>query len=154
MSGQSAPGNTALRDDAVTEDFVAVLAEIAECEAEFCTRFYEVFFEQRPDARPLFGAHSLPEQEEMMRETLRSLHAWGEGAAWLGDNLVALGRSHWEYGVTSDMYDDFVATMLSCAREMLGDAFDAARSAALHAALDGIVQPMRSAGESRGEHGL
>ena len=85
----------------------SVLEKIAEQEEPFTERFYEIFFELRPDSLPLFGVHSISEREEMMRETLRSLYAWSEAETWLGDYLDALGRSHAKYGVTSDMYDSY-----------------------------------------------
>lgn len=77
-------------------------------EARITERFYEIFFERRPDTLELFGAHSIAEREEMMHETLHSLYALYERQLWLEDNLVALGKSHWEYGVTEDMYTSFI----------------------------------------------
>ena len=47
----------------------SVLEKIAEQEEPFTERFYEIFFELRPDSLPLFGVHSISEREEMMRET-------------------------------------------------------------------------------------
>lgn len=100
------------------------LGAYAAHEARITERFYELFFDRRPDTLELFGAHSIGEREEMMRETLHSLHALHEGHVWLKDNLVALGQSHWEYGVTEDMYTSFVECLIDCGREILGDEVD------------------------------
>ena len=148
MSQPSSPAVEQPLDGALSDSISEVLADIAECETKFGERFYEIFFKLRPDARPLFGVHSIPEQEEMTRETLRSLHAWSEGEPWLRDNLLALGRSHWEYGVTADMYDSFVDAMLACARATLAGSFDATRVDALREALVGVTRPMREGGDA------
>ena len=124
-----------------------ILDLLAENEARIADRFYDLFFEGRPDARPLFGAHAIAEQEEMMRETLRSIHAWMDDESWLRANLRALGQSHWEYGVTSDMYPSFVETMVICCREVLGDRLDDSQSRILRSALESMIELMRSAGD-------
>ena len=126
----------------------SILEQIAEQEARLAERFYEIFFERRPDALPLFGVHAISEREEMIRETLRSLFAWGEGETWLDSNLDALGRSHWEYGVTSDMYESFIEAMLSCCQELLGDSLDQERTQEFRVALTAVCTRMQSAGEA------
>jgi hemoglobin-like flavoprotein len=117
-------------------------------EARITERFYEIFFERRPDTLELFGAHSIAEREEMMRETLRALLALCEGESWLEENLAALGRSHWEYGVTTDMYDCLVDALIDCSREMLGERLDEEAESSLRLALCEIARLMSSAGES------
>ena len=117
-------------------------------EAQITERFYEIFFERRPDTLELFGAHSIAEREEMMRETLRSLHAIYDRQDWLEDNLTALGKSHWEYGVTEDMYPVFIDSMIDCGREILGEQLDEAATVSLRASLAQISQRMSAAGET------
>jgi hemoglobin-like flavoprotein len=124
-----------------------ILERIAEHETQFTERFYEIFFERRPDTLPLFGLHAISEREEMMSETLRSLFAWTEAESWLAGNLDALGRSHWEYGVTPDMYDSYVDAMLGCVEETLGDFMNAERTHDLRAALQAVCSRMRIAGD-------
>ena len=128
------------------------LQEIAPHEKRFTERFYEIFFERRPDTLALFGAHSIAEREEMMRETLRALLALCEGESWIEENLAALGRSHWEYGVTTDMYDCLVDALLDCSREMLGERLDEEAESSLRLALSEIARLMSSAGESAARH--
>jgi hemoglobin-like flavoprotein len=123
------------------------LERFAAHEAEITVRFYEIFFERRPDTLELFGTHSIAEREEMMRETLHSLHALYEGQDWLEGNLAALGKSHWEYGVTQDMYPSFVDSLIDCGQEILGDEFDAAAVVSLRAAISQIAERMSIAGE-------
>lgn len=144
--------STAAASEAATigDELAPVLEAISENEALFSERFYEIFFAIRPDARALFGAYPIAEQEEMMRETLRSLHAWLEAEPWLDLNLVALGRSHAEYGVTSDMYAPFVDAMLECSREQFGERLGERGENALRSALVEIAHAMRDAGEAGG----
>lgn len=123
------------------------LEMFARQEAPITERFYEIFFERRPDTRELFGAHSIGEREEMMRETLHSLHAFYEGQEWLEGNLVALGKSHCEYGVTQDMYSSFVDSLIDCGQQVLGDEFDEAAVVSFRAAMTVIAQRMSAAGE-------
>ncbi len=52
-------------------------------EARLPQRFYEVFFERRPDVLPLFGVHSPAEREDMILETPRSVLAFLERESWL-----------------------------------------------------------------------
>lgn len=120
-----------------------VLDTLAARESKICEALYPAFFARRPDAVPLFGVHALAEREEMLRETLRSLLALAEGEAFLAGNLAALGRSHSEYGVTADMYPDFVDVFVEVAGADLG----AEPQARLRAALDEITQAMRRAGD-------
>ncbi len=128
-------------------DMERLLLEIAEQEEAFCERFYEIFFEQRPDVVPLFGVHAIAEREEMMRETLKSLFAWQTHEPWLAENLRAFGRSHREYGVTADMYPSFVDAMLECADDVLGASFDSESGRCLLLALGEITNAMREAGD-------
>ena len=129
-----------------------ILEALAEREAKICEALYPVFFARRPDVVPLFGVHALAEREEMVRETFRSLLALAEGegavegdagGGHLAANLAALGRSHWEYGVTGEMYPDFVEAFVDVAA---GD-LDAPGRGVLARALGRITQAMRRAGD-------
>ena len=98
---------------------------------------------RRPDAHPLFGVHALADREEMNRETLRSLLGLAEGSPHLAANLAALGRSHFEYGVTGDMYADFVDAFVDVAAPGLAEA----ERQALRRGLASITEAMRTAGD-------
>lgn len=124
-------------------DLVEALEALAEDEKSLTEALYPLFFERRPDALPLFGVHALAEREEMVRETLRSLFALAEGEPWLEGNLEALGRSHSEYGVESDMYADFVRAFIDVAPARLGPR----HREALESGLRNITDTMRRAGE-------
>lgn len=133
----------------------AVLLEVLEAlvaqEGKIAEAIYPLFFDRRPDARPLFGVHALAEREEMIRETLRSLLALADGERWLEGNLEALGRSHFEYGVTGDMYGDFVDAFV----EIAGPGLDEAKREVLRCGLTGVADSMRRAGdEAAREHTL
>jgi len=125
------------------------LEALVPAEARFAERFYEIFFARRPDTRPLFGVHAIAEREEMIRETFKSILAISAGEPWLEENLVALGRSHAEYGVEADMYPPFVEAFVACALEIAGSGLDAEAEVALRRAVDRITHAMRDAGELR-----
>jgi hemoglobin-like flavoprotein len=125
-------------------ELLEVLETLSDREGKITESIYPLFFERRPDVRPLFGVHALAEREEMIRETLRSLLALAEGGGHLAANLEALGRSHFEYGVTGDMYDDFVDTFVEVAAPGLVDA----EREVLRRGLDAITHAMRRAGDA------
>ena len=125
-------------------ELLEVLATLAAQAGKITEAIYPLFFDRRPDARPLFGVHALAEREEMIRETLRSLLALAEGESWLAGNLEALGRSHFEYGVTGDMYRDFVDAFVEGAASGL----DESRREALRRGLSRITDSMRRAGDA------
>ncbi len=124
------------------------LGKLAEVEARVSERLYEIYFARRPDVQPLFGAYAIAEREEMVRETLRCLLATATREAWLPGNLEALGRSHAEYGVTSDMYAPFVESLIECARESVVESLSGDEEAALRSGLEHVTRQMRQAGES------
>lgn len=123
------------------------LEALASHDARFTERFYEIFFERRPDTLVLFGTHSIAEREEMMAETFRSLVALQGGESWLEGNLTALGHSHAEYGVTPDMYRSFVEVWIECTREILGETIEEAGVAALRDAVAEVARQMSDAGQ-------
>lgn len=125
-------------------ELVDVLETLSDREGKITESIYPLLFERRPDVRPLFGVHALAEREEMIRETLRSLLALAEGGGHLAANLEALGRSHFEYGVTGDMYGDFVDTFVEVAAPGLVDA----EREVLRRGLDAITDAMRRAGDA------
>jgi hypothetical protein len=122
---------------------IEVLETLAAQEDKIAEAFYPVFFERRPDAIALFGEYALAEREEMIRETLHSLLGLAEGERWLASNLDALGRSHFEYGVTGDMYADFVDAFVVVAAPGLTEA----GRAILRRGLAQITRSMRRAGD-------
>jgi hemoglobin-like flavoprotein len=127
------------------DSLLRALEKIAAEEARFTECFYETFFGRRPDTLPLFGVHSIPEREEMMRETLHSLHALVQGESWLAGNLEALGKSHEEYGVTADMYDSYCDSLIDCARQTLAEPLSDIEAAALRLAIVEIARQMSEA---------
>jgi len=116
-------------------------------EAEIVEHFYPLFFERHPEVCELFGEHSVNEREEMVREALVSVLAHVEGEPWLDENLVAMGRSHAEYGVEGRSYPDFVATMLDTLDHVAAPGWDAAARIAWERALGHITGVMRRAGD-------
>lgn len=131
-------------------DALAAIAEaIAGDEDRFVERLYERFFTRAPEARALFGEHSLSEQNEMVAETFRSIVAWADREEWLETNLVALGESHLEYGVEANMYPPFVEAFLETTARFLDDSVSAQTLERLRAGLEAVATGMSEAGEAR-----
>ena len=164
-SGQAAaPSGAAVTPDggAVTPDGAAVappddaglltvsLEALAGREGEVVERFYALFFSRHPEVRALFGEHSISEREEMISETLVSVMAHADAEPWLDDNLVAMGRSHAEYGVEGHSYPDFVASMLDTLDGLDLDGWGPDTRAAWERALARITGVMRRAGDEVG----
>lgn len=106
-------------------DALEAIAESIAAEGDrFVDALYDCFFARCPDARPLFGEHSLSEQGEMVSETFRAIVAWLDDEPWLDANLIAFGESHLEYGVEDEMYplfvDAFVETIRAHSNEAEG----------------------------------
>jgi hemoglobin-like flavoprotein len=82
--------------------------------------FYEELFRRYPEARSLFGRHSMEAQEQMLAEALVAAVANLEDAAWLQTNLGELGSKHAEYGVTEEMYGWVGEALLATFAEAAG----------------------------------
>ncbi len=127
---------------------IASLEALHGREEEIVDRFYALFFARHPELRPLFGEHAVSEREEMVRETLTSVLAHAEAEPWLDENLVAMGRSHAEYGVEGGSYPDFVAAMLDTLAVVAAGDWTPEIRAAWARALDRITGVMRRAGDA------
>ena len=78
----------------------------------------------------------------MLRETIRSLVALTEEEPWLDGNLMALGRSHAEYGVEAEMYESFARVFLDCANERADGPLDDDAAQALAAGIREVSRRM------------
>ncbi|HZR80500.1 MAG TPA: globin domain-containing protein [Candidatus Binatia bacterium] len=83
-------------------------------------RFYDILFERYPQAKALFRRNSRAEQEKMLAEALAAVLDHLDDASWLGATLVALGRKHVDYGVTTEMYGWVGASLLATLAEVAG----------------------------------
>jgi hemoglobin-like flavoprotein len=116
---------------------------VIDMEPELTRHFYDTLFERHPEARSLFGRTDPTNQQRMLQEALIAVLDHLDDAAWLGENLAALGRRHDEYGVTPEMYawvgDALLTTLADIAGDIWnddlqvawGDAFEAIRDAML-----------------------
>jgi hemoglobin-like flavoprotein len=103
-------------------------------------------FAGHPEIEGLFGRESISEREEMVRETLASALAHVDAEPWLLGNLEAMGASHEEYGVRSEMYERWAESMLVALAHVLTD-WDAAAERVWRCVLLAICAPMREAGK-------
>lgn len=104
--------------------------------------FYEELFHRHPEARSMFGRHSLEAQEQMLAEALVAAVANLEDAAWLQSNLGELGSKHAEYGVTEEMYGWVGDALLATFAEAAGDDWTPALERAWSDAYQAIAQLM------------
>ena len=136
------------------DPLLASLERLSGREPELVQQFYALFFQGHPEVRRLFGAHSLLEQEEMVRETLVSIVAYAENEPWLQANLEAMGKSHAEYGVEDPMYDWMVECMLEALGGILGEECRDEYDPAWRRALDHRTGVMRAAGAPASKPGV
>jgi hemoglobin-like flavoprotein len=92
-------------------------ALIVERAPDMTARFYDVLFARYPSARPLFShaPAARAKQADMLQRALVAVLEHLEDAAWLGEQLAALGAKHVGYGVRPEMYawvgDALLATL-------------------------------------------
>jgi hemoglobin-like flavoprotein len=83
-------------------------------------RFYQVLFERYPSSRAMFSATSSRRQEEMLTAALVAVIEHLEDAAWLKQQLGALGAKHIEYGVQDHMYPWVGECLVATLKEVAG----------------------------------
>lgn len=123
--------------DALRSSFELVIAR----SPQMTGRFYEVLFQQHPEARPLFAA-SLDAQQEMLTRTLALVIERVEDGVWLEETLRALGAKHVDYGVTAEMYPWVKRALLTTLAEVAAEEWTTRVEAAWSDALDAISRMM------------
>ena len=83
-------------------------------------RIYHEFFTRYPEAKELFCKYSEPGKRQMVRETFMYAIDHLEGAPWVASNLLSLGRKHYAYEVTDEMYAWFTESILRVFAEISG----------------------------------
>jgi len=81
---------------------------------QFVDRFYKVLFTRFPDTRELFPKDITTQK----RKLLTTLDNAINGIEYIDDireEMLALGQHHKELGITSEMYDAFIITILDAA---------------------------------------
>ena len=95
---------------------------VIEIEPDLTGKFYATLFEQRPEARALFGADTR-KQSDMLAGALIAVVDHLEDGEWLTDTLGGLGAKHPGYGVTPDMYEWVGTALLTTLAAAAGDAW-------------------------------
>jgi hemoglobin-like flavoprotein len=96
-------------------------ALVLERKPDLTDRFYEILFEQHPEAKPLFGRNSARAQSDMLATALVAVVDHLEDATWLTETLGALGTRHQGYGVTAEMYGWVGGALLTTLAEVGGE---------------------------------
>lgn len=92
---------------------------VIERQPQLTTRFYEILFDRYPQVRPLFGKNGSG-QAEMLQRALVAVVEHVEDASWLEQTLGAMGKKHVDYGVTPEMYEWVVNSLLAAMAEAAG----------------------------------
>jgi hemoglobin-like flavoprotein len=117
---------------------------LAEDEPTLIRRVYEDLFEHHPQTAALFGEHSRAARGEMVREVLMFAIELAEGASWVEENLESLGFKHEVNGVTLEMYDWFIDSLLRVLAELSGSQWSAALEDSWRTALKRVSDLMCS----------
>jgi hemoglobin-like flavoprotein len=107
-------------------------------------RFYQHLFADFPQAKPLFRATRIEDQEKMLGEAIAAVLDHLEDAPWLTSHLGALGARHVDYGVTDEMYGWVGASLLKTFAQVSGKDWSPNVEAAWGAAYGAIVQLMQA----------
>jgi hemoglobin-like flavoprotein len=114
-----------------------------ERQPQLVRRLYEILFERFPQAFPLFGRHSIAQQEDLVARALVAVLDNLEDPAWLSENLKALGARHRDYGITDEMYGWVGASLLATLAEIAGADWTPELATAWTDAYGAISQMMR-----------
>lgn len=93
---------------------------VASRQARITPRFYEILFERYPQAQALFGRNSRDAQAQMLQDAIVAVVDHVDDADWLASTLHAMGRKHYEYGVTREMYPWVGESLLATLAEIAG----------------------------------
>jgi hemoglobin-like flavoprotein len=111
---------------------------------DLTSRFYDVLFERYPEAAALFTRKARRTQEEMLARALTAVIDHLEDAAWLEEQLAALGAKHVTYGVRPEMYDWVGEALLTTLAAAAGASWSPELEAQWTEAYGAIVALMRS----------
>ncbi len=121
---------------------LASLSVVVTCEPKALHYFYELLFERHPQARGLFHGQELEAQQQLLFEALSWTIEHIDDPAALERVLVPLGRKHFAYGVTPDMYDWVGEALIDTIAHVSGTAWTEDIAALWRAAYSRMVDAM------------
>ena len=115
------------------------LEKILQADDEFGDLFYEVFFEQHPDARGYFQGTNMKAQGLMLSMSLRLIGDFHKrGFSAIEHYLQMLGTRHADHSVPRDMYPKWRDSLLATLERFHDGNWDDALSDEWRAAIDAI----------------
>eukprot|EP00123_Amoebidium_parasiticum_P004193 comp15475_c0_seq1/m.12461 comp15475_c0_seq1/g.12461 ORF comp15475_c0_seq1/g.12461 comp15475_c0_seq1/m.12461 type:complete len:398 (-) comp15475_c0_seq1:32-1225(-) len=120
----------------------------AQSHKDFMEKFYVRFFEQCPDAKPLFK-NSLTTQGQVLHGAMAHLIKAMDKPEKLDSQVKKLGKMHAQMNVTPTMFYEFNNAMLWTLKETLGSEFDADLEGIWRLALTLLVRGMISRLDNR-----
>src|SRR5262245_15505062 len=96
---------------------------VVERQPAITPRFYEIMFSRYPQVQPLFGRNSRENQAKMLQEAIVAVVDHVDDASWLASTLRGMGKTHVDYGVTTEMYGFVGESLLATLAEIAGEAW-------------------------------
>lgn len=115
---------------------------IADCADEVLGRFYEVFLARSPTIKEYFEGVDLEAQTVMLSMVLIAVKEYPILTRPAKNYLRLLGLKHRARGIPRELYDDFVASMLTVVGDFHADDWHTDLANQWHAALDKAVALM------------
>jgi hemoglobin-like flavoprotein len=117
----------------------ASLEKILESDHQFGELFYDVFFEQSPDAKQYFQGTNMKGQALMLSISLRLMGDYHKrGFSAIEHYLQMLGTRHADRKVPREMYPKWRDSLLATLEKFHGNDWDAALAEEWRAAIDAI----------------
>lgn len=124
-------------------DLEGSLEKILASDHEFGDAFYDVFFEQCPEAKEFFQKTNMRAQALMLSVSLRLVGDYHKrGSAAIGHYLKILGTRHADRTIPPEMYPPWRDSLLVTLETFLGDDWNSSLSDEWRAAIDAINQVM------------
>lgn len=120
-------------------DLETSVEKILQSDHRFGKRFYEVFFEQHPDARQYFQGTNMKAQALMLSVSLRLIGDYHrKGFSAIEHYLQLLGTRHNDRSVPREMYPKWRDSLLVTLEKFHGKDWDDTLADEWRSAIDGI----------------
>ena len=122
----------------LSESIDRIVAE----ERSVLERFYKVYLERFPEARPFFEGIHLHSQAAMLAVSLAAIRMYPNFPNSTQTYFRVLGRRHGRLGIPKSLYEHFTSTILDVVSEFHGDDWNETLSEQWSSALERVVELM------------
>ena len=106
-------------------------------------RFYSILFTRRPEIQKMFGKVNMEEQRKKFFSTLDELIRHLEQPDKTMSDLLVLGNSHVDYGVTPDQYAPVCDALIEAMKQTAGPSWTAEIDQAWRNAYAAVAEIMK-----------